>query len=82
MKHLLVRVCGVLALSLGVCTWVLVTGCGGSGDDDDSSSSHYSCCLNGAYYGCPSSDAVSNCNLNTGPGSCTRDSSQDSTCHF
>lgn len=61
----------------------------GGGDDDDdsgsgnsgnsSSSSNFSCCLNGAFFECPSSDAVGEC-AETGGGSCTRDSSRDDEC--
>jgi hypothetical protein len=77
-----------LAMTVGACGDD--TGDGGDGGDDDddsgsgnsgnsSSSSNFSCCLNGAFYECPSSDAVAEC-PDTGGGSCSRDSSRDDEC--
>jgi hypothetical protein len=60
-----------------------VFACGGddSGDSSSSSSSSsFTCCLNGEFYECPSSDAVSKCTLADGPGECSRDSSKDDKC--
>jgi hypothetical protein len=75
MKKVLFAALSLLALT--------VFACGDEGSDDDGSSgssSDFSCCLNGEFYDCPTSEAVGNCSLTTGPGTCTRDSSRDSTC--
>jgi hypothetical protein len=44
-----------------------------------------SCCLgakpNSKYYSCPSADAATMCFNNASPGSCTADSSKDSSCN-
>lgn len=45
-------------------------------DDSSSSSSSYSCCVNGRYYSCESSDAVQQCTMSDFDG-CDRDSSKD-----
>ncbi len=52
------------------------------GDDSgsSSSSSSFSCCINGSYYSCDSSDAVSMCGDGDTSG-CSRDSSKDDTCN-
>lgn len=55
---------------------MLAVGCGGS---SSSSSSRYTCCINGAFYECPSSDAVSKCGQGDSS-ACTRDSSNDAEC--
>lgn len=68
-----------IPVAVAVCAlgFVPLGACGGDSDDDDddSNSSTGYCCINGAYYGCPSADAVSDC-----PDSCTRDSSKDDEC--
>lgn len=48
------------------------------GDDasSSSSSSSFSCCVNGRYYSCESSDAVQQCIMSDFDG-CDRDSSKD-----
>ncbi|MFT3708089.1 MAG: hypothetical protein QM817_10580 [Archangium sp.] len=49
------------------------------------STSSASCCLgakpNSKYYSCPSSDAATMCFNNGSAGSCTADTSKDSTCN-
>ncbi len=52
---------GALAAA-AVTLLAVVSGCSSSSDD------HFSCSLNGTCYKCPSSDAVSKCSLQTGPG--------------
>lgn len=55
----------------------------GDGEGDGSStneSGEFSCCLNGSFYDCPSSDALNKCSLKDGPGACSRDSSGDDSC--
>lgn len=54
--------------------------CNGKDNDCSGGAVCYACCLNGAYYECPSSDAMNGCSLNTGPGVCTRDASKDADC--
>ena len=69
---------------------VAIAACGDSGGDDGgddgdgddgSSSSSFTCCLNGSFYECASAEDLQGCNLNDGPGNCSRDSSKDDTCN-
>src|SRR5688572_12308858 len=53
----------------------------GSASTSSSSSESYTCCLNGSFYECPSSNAVSECSLQDGPGECSRASSRDDECN-
>lgn len=64
-------------LALAFC---LVAGCGpvGSNTSTNTSTSSFHCCVNKAWYTCPTSDAVNKCINDTS--SCTRDSSKDSQC--
>lgn len=55
------------------------------GDDDDDCGDTYSseeayCCLNGAYYDCPTGDDAEACFNNFEPGECSRDSTKDGEC--
>ncbi len=54
--------------------------CGGGSGSTTPSRETGSCCINGSYYTCPSSAAATDCFNNRSPGSCSRDSSKDSTC--
>jgi hypothetical protein len=74
MKRLLAL---TVALLSSACLLGLGVACGGDDDDDDSSSSSYTCCVNGAFYVCPSSDAMQQCES-----ACTRTASRDNECNM
>lgn len=50
--------------------------CGDDSTSSSSSSSSFSCCVNGRYYSCESSEAVNQCVMSNFDG-CDRDSSKD-----
>lgn len=69
------------------CAASLFSACGPADGNTNTStsSSSASCCLgvkpNATYYSCPSSDAAQSCFNNGSPGTCTADSSQNSSCN-
>jgi hypothetical protein len=78
MKQLLLTVAAVAAL-LSAC------GPDNGTTTTTTSTSSASCCLgprpNSRYYSCPSSDAATKCFNDGSPGTCSADSSKDSTCN-
>jgi len=50
-----------------------------NGDGDGDGDAAW-CCINGAYYGCPSDAAAQTCAFDFDPSGCTRDAAGDGTC--
>lgn len=67
--------------TLGILFATLALGLGACGGDTGTNTmtSSYSCCLNKAYYSCPSQAAADKCFSGGDSSGCTRDSSKDSS---
>ena len=63
---------GLLLLSFALVSLALAA-CG-------EAETEYHCCIDGAYYECPDSDALNQCGQDRDPGACDRDSFEDDQC--